>query len=479
MLRGILAVSILLATGGPALAGGFEIPAQGTRALGRGGAFTVKADDPSAMHWNPGKLSLLRGTRLLYDHNIKDLRLTYHRAPVETDDGWHYFDGVEEEGGFFPLGISFFLTSDFGLEDWTFGLGVVGPNAIGTSSFPDDPDSPTRYAFLSKDVLMIYYTASVAYQFEQLFGLGVSLQYVDMQSMKFRMVMNGNGKPNMDPVKNGWDIESTLNLSDRVGFTALVGLWVRPLPCLELAATARVLPVWFDAKGKATLKGTSNSTLSTAPSAEVDASVKFELPASLQLGARYAHMDGDREVFDIELDFVWENWAALDSFDVSFRGDAVQFITTDGNIALEFEPTDFKLDRNYQDTYSVRLGGDWNAVPDHLTVRLGGYWESGAMPVKYTNVDFASYDRLGAAFGLTGRFYGVELGFAYAHVFQLPRDVHPNEAAVNAKYIDTVTSDVMDGPAVNAGFYESSYDIISFSLAIHWDELVAAFTGDE
>ena len=53
-----------------AFAGGFEFPGNGTEALGRGAAFTAKADSPLALDYNVGGLAKQRGTRLLFDSNL-------------------------------------------------------------------------------------------------------------------------------------------------------------------------------------------------------------------------------------------------------------------------------------------------------------------------------------------------------------------------------------------------------------------------
>ena len=45
-------------------AGGFEYSAAGTRALGRGGAFMARADDPLALRYNPAGLAFLPGYQL-------------------------------------------------------------------------------------------------------------------------------------------------------------------------------------------------------------------------------------------------------------------------------------------------------------------------------------------------------------------------------------------------------------------------------
>jgi len=43
-------------------ANGLDIPEQGARSLARGGAFSARADDPTATIHNPGAVSKLRGT---------------------------------------------------------------------------------------------------------------------------------------------------------------------------------------------------------------------------------------------------------------------------------------------------------------------------------------------------------------------------------------------------------------------------------
>lgn len=471
-----LAVGALVCAPQPARAGGFEYPVQGTHALGRGGAFTAGADDPSAMYWNPSRLALQRGTRLLYNHNFVDVRVTHHRAPQFYEGEWLTWDAASEREDLFALGASAFITSDFGLDDWAFGLGFVGPTALGTAEMPGDEDAATRYSFVSKDILMAYYSASVAWKYEEWFGVGLTLQYVDMMHMKYSLVIEGPDSTGGGPKNNLWDIRNTLDMKDRVGFTAIVGAWARPLPWLELGASARVVPIFVDATGRIRLEGTDNSVLSEAEEESVDGSVHFTMPATVQVGARYIYKDGEREVFDVEVDFVWEGWSVLGGYDIDFDEEGVTFEdpANPDLVLLEIQPKDFTLQRHYQDTYSVRLGGQWNVVDDEvgLSLRLGGLWESAALPDSRTVTDFASFDRLGVAFGFSAAIRGVELSFAYAHIFQLPRNVYPDEAEVRSIRMNPdFSGEVIEGPVVNAGHYSSSYDVISVGLGIHFDAL--------
>ena len=65
-----IAALVVLLTPAAAWAGGEEIPEHGAQALGRGGAFTAKADDLTALQYNVAGLAMARGTRVLFSANI-------------------------------------------------------------------------------------------------------------------------------------------------------------------------------------------------------------------------------------------------------------------------------------------------------------------------------------------------------------------------------------------------------------------------
>ena len=72
-LVGLTGVMIVLGVGHrDARAGGMEWPDNGTRSLGRGGAFTAKADDPTAIVLNPAGLgSIFPGANVrTHSHRI-------------------------------------------------------------------------------------------------------------------------------------------------------------------------------------------------------------------------------------------------------------------------------------------------------------------------------------------------------------------------------------------------------------------------
>src|SRR5438552_2535181 len=97
-----VAASMLVAAG-TARAGGFDIPDEGTEPLGRGGAFTAKADSPLALYYNVAGLARQRGTRLTADVNLIFHDIAFTRAGSYPDDPATPFPTMHDGSAIFPL----------------------------------------------------------------------------------------------------------------------------------------------------------------------------------------------------------------------------------------------------------------------------------------------------------------------------------------------------------------------------------------
>lgn len=466
----LVSVVALLAIGAApdARAGGFEIPDNGTRALGRGGAFTVRADDLSAIALNPGGLSRLSGTGILLNHTLTQKNVRFTRAktsmPETVDYGFDPTAPVENQEPLFPMGLMIAAASDFGLDDWSFALGFYGPSASGKSSYPIDGGQ--RYMLTSIETQLMYLSAAVAYGYEDVFGVGVTFQYVMAPIIEMKMVSDGSPFGELNPYYSGNDVESTISLSDMTSFSALVGAWWRIIPQVEVALSGRVVPIYLHATGKMTLDNVPGQTVFTADRLEVTnshAELDLVLPPTGRAGVRYRHLDGKgEEVFDIELDVVYEAWSMLESYDVKIDGTI--------NLFANAEAPDVIMEKRWRDTVSVRLGGTWNAGGEHFALSLGGYYESGAVPENYENLDYLSFDRFGLGFGLSGKAGPVHLSLSYAHVFQEDRTVTEAQGKVyQIRPLDPCPEACDNGQGwsgvpANAGTFESSYDMLSLGV---------------
>ena len=108
----------------------------------------------------------------------------------------------------------------------------------------------------------------------------------------------------LDPIPDDQSTQliTDLQLKDRFGLTAIVGLWGRPHPRIEIGAGGRLIPV------KMTPKGGVLTDKTTLLSDDVTAQMEFQLPVQLRGGLRYLHPmrktgpeDDPGERFDIEI----------------------------------------------------------------------------------------------------------------------------------------------------------------------------------
>lgn len=456
----LAALCLTLAAARPVLGGGFEIPEQGARAVGRGGAFAVGAADLTALSFNPAGLARLRGTRLLYNHNLLFHEIGFRRAPLDARWGaaaGTTFPEVSDTETLFPKNVFVAVSSDFGLDDWTFAAGVYGPSGIGSHSYPDY--GPQSFLLSRMDIDVRYYSLAVAWQLPGTVAVGLTLQWVDGNHLEYRLVTDSTSTTTLTPLPDPTSTQllSTLHLEDRVGATAILGVWWAPLPFLEVGLSGRVIPVPLSLQGGVTV---DKPTLVTE---DVTARTEVTIPAQVRGGVRYVHRLADgRERFDVELDVVWENWSAVDAFDLDFEG------------AISGQKVaDLRIARAWRDTVSVRLGGDVAVWPGHLTLRAGGFWESAATPTNYTHLDFPSWQRGGVGLGVTGTWAGVSVTVGWLHVFQESRTVSEDFGKVfqqRALQPCPAGCEGASGVVANAGRFRAAFDILALGLDVNVTE---------
>jgi len=170
-------VAAILAAPSAASAGGLFVPGYGPQAQPRAGAFVAKADDASALYYNPAGLAWQKGTSLSLGMNFIDFDQSYQRSgEYETpEDGdplpWtgQPFEKVDDAstpavgfGGFQGIPLIGVVT-DLGGRiplPMVFGIGMIADHGYPERKYqadyqPDDPDTPPppqRYDIIEQDV---------------------------------------------------------------------------------------------------------------------------------------------------------------------------------------------------------------------------------------------------------------------------------------------------------------------------------------
>jgi hypothetical protein len=189
-------------------------------------------------------------------------------------------------------------------------------------------------------------------------------------------------------------------------------------------------------------------------------------------------MPWQQDLFDVELDFIYENNSVVDAFDVVLE-----------DVVLDplLPPVTRRLTvpHNYNDSFGLRLGGSAHFLNGMLTASLGASWDSGGIPDEWTRLDYLNWQRFGLALGVTFRYSLIEITVAYQHMFLLERDVSlPAQAdprspdydedfdvcTVRACALSAMSDYEFGDAAINTGHYEASQDILSISLGFRWGE---------
>ena len=478
------------------LAGGFEFPSNGSVALGRGGAFTARADDLVCLEYNPAGLIKLPGNHVYLGNNVIEYNMSF--SGLRPDGS--AVEAVSNQSG--PMFLVPFVaaSSDFGLRDWRFAISAFGPSANGVFELPEDvsgedPRRPHHYLMQEMNVLMAFYTVSAAYGRNDKWGVGLDLHWVDLMSADLSLWVDAYD-PDLPKSpffrEDAMDVRASTHVSDRFQFAATLGAWVRPLESLEIGLSVTGPNLNFNADGYTELlfedpllaefygggletggsDGLVSFTKDGKPTgARVPTTLKFSYPMKSRLGIRYVFEEGtgekSRELFDVEFDVVWEGWSVLEDYDVRLQ--EYMEIVGDGfkpepgaRTKFEFQP--ITIPRHYKDTWSFRLGGEV-APLEWLRVRAGTYYETGAVPTAYTNVDFASFDRVGAAAGLSLSWQWLTVSLGYSHIFQAVRDVSLAESKVFKSFALRADAPTDEKYKVGAGSFETSYDIYSVGLS--------------
>jgi len=460
---GLLAVLASLATETrPAHATGFVIPDNGTKSVGRGGAYMLGATGPEVIYYNPALLTRLKGFQLTLDLNIMDLDASFARSGEDPTTGEPFplieneFDGIPC-CGVFPAPM-LFVSHDFGLDNFGFGFAVYGPSAVGARQFPldgameGDRRSPSRYMLIEAEILEIYYTLAAAWQVQG-FRVGISAQLAQLLPT-FKLAIHADNLTQPEAENPDFQAITTLETS---GFspTGIIGIAYDVNTSLSFGLTFQK-GVDFETEGTINLE--FPASLDFANPKLTNDKTKFSVSDAdvLRLGARYAHIDGDRELFDVELVATWERWSRNKEF----------LIEPEGSVSVF--GTDVPLDpihqaKNWQDAYSVRLGGDVPIV-DWLTLRTGGFYETSAIPSERTHLDFFSFDRFGTGLGATFHVWQLDIDAGYIHIFEAERTV--TDGAVLAE----APINTNPRPVVNNGTYKASYDTYSVGVTYRFGD---------
>jgi long-subunit fatty acid transport protein len=496
-MKSVVATSTLVGTAvlaSVALAdGGYYSGTLGARATGRAGAFAAKADDLSAVSYNPAGLANVDGTLIELGNQTSYNAYSYARAPTyDYADGHQVngaaplitFDKVSNGKPWQALVPMLGVASKLGRKDWGFALAAYAPPGISQLAFPLFPFASgtgttengrhdgQRYMMIDREAIILKYVASAAWKYDDLFGIGATAEWIHVPRLKYSLMVDGSATVQAaNPVWSDFDMLVRLKGSSLFTFNAILGAWYRPVPSLMFGLSGQVVPTRILADSTLNITpfgggfGSEGVVLNRKATGEPanDVTLTLPLPLVARAGVRYRNLVNNRERFDVELDVEYVTWSRVNDFTIDTKGLQAQY----GPTIIVLKP--IHIAKQWRDTLAVRLGGDYAVFPGRLTLRAGGYYESAVADPAYANVDFPGEAQFGGALGASVFIRRFELLAAYMVKLQPSVSVSEADARVYQQVPASRCSEdpsycnpnlTGPSPAINAGTYSASSHFI-------------------
>jgi long-chain fatty acid transport protein len=442
------ALIAMAATGGTALAGGFDVREQS--ALFQGMSFAGAAAGGTAlgsMFWNPAAAGYV-GEGITFDSSYSvilpraDLTIETIGGQDATDDplpgGLFPFTGLDRtvdvgRDAVVPASYMAYRFSD----DLVFAMSMN--SQFGLTTKPDNTDWMGAVVGRTAKVFSVNATPTVAYQVAPWLqvGAGVQIQYFDL--MKFKSATS--------PVAGS---PSSVLEGDDWGFGYTLGINLTP-------ARGTSIGIGFRSSIEHDLEGSAEVVGAPSPFLSAPITANLELPEKVTASLRQEISPTVRAFATVE----WTNWSRLGTVPV-ILGD--NFVLPPVPVppvpALPAGSSVASLDFEWDDGWYFALGGEYD-YSDKLTLRTGiGYEISPIREAQQRLVQLPDNDRIWLSAGASydvGNLFGLlkdaTLDVAYTHIFVEEGDFERFPSSTLAQ-----------GQPVITGSAEGSVDILSVGI---------------
>ncbi|MCF6158209.1 MAG: transporter [wastewater metagenome] len=364
------------------IASGLHNPVFSASALAQGNAFLARADDASAIAFNPAGLTQLQRPEVSLGAGLIYPTVEYH--------GINANEGVDENMDTTINTIpNIFFASPIIKDTLAIGLGVTAPYGLNGKW---DEDGFSRFVVTDFDLKIITINPTLTYKPFSFLSIGAGLDYYYAETeLESRVPPEGFRDLDMHGDAFGYNIGIlyTISQSHSIGFS-------------------------FRSKADIDFDGDLKLSNLSDPVTALDSKIKTTatLPEMLSLGYAYKF----KNLWSIEADVQWTHWS---------RFDVLRF-TTDPPLG------DIEDVRNWDNTWGFALGGEYT-LSENLRVRGGYAFHESPVPAETfePSVPQSSRHALFTGFGYSwGKNLNKWIDIAYGIVFYENRTID-NSAGEN------------------------------------------------
>jgi long-chain fatty acid transport protein len=370
-------------------AGGFQLNEHGARSLAMGNAFTAVANDVSAIYWNGAGLTQLAGTSFMVGTTLIAPGSSFEELSTGTK-----YDA--ESQVFFPT--HFFAAHKISSQ-FAAGIGFTSPFGLGTKW---DDNWAGRYLALETELKVFTISPVVAYAITDQFSVSAGLVY----SWADVLITQKTPKP---AVLGGGDAFITLEGDDESAFGYNFGVMYKPNKDLSIGASFHS-QVTYSFEGTAASESVPAAAAALFPHGNLTAELKT--PFNLAAGVACNVSTDLLLAFDVQV----VGWSSYDTLKVDFEEGTV---------------SDIASPRLYDDSFILRLGGDYKAS-DNLNILAGIYYDKNPVKEEMISPSLPEGNRLGFSAGINYKLTAnLDVAASYLYIYTFETEV------ANSKQVTT------------------------------------------
>ncbi|WP_290919410.1 outer membrane protein transport protein [Halodesulfovibrio sp.] len=365
---------LLLAVATSASAAGFALYEWSARGNALGGTLVGRADDPSAVAYNPAGITQLEGTQIAFG-----VSLASPYAEVVTTDLGGDTTTTKSKDALFPI-PHFYVTHKIN-DKWAIGFGEFSRFGLG---FGYDKDKfPGAYNVYNAEIQTISLNPNIAYKITDRLSAAVGLEYVYVDvAIKKKLPVGGGlagGKSKLTGSGDGIALTAGLHYKlDNWRFG------------VGYHSQAKI-----DADGET--KVTEAGASPIFPNGTYDTETAIVLPDMISFGVTYYPI----KELSIEVAAVHTRWSTYRNFDLAISG------TPLGDI-------DKQQPKDWNDVWRFSIGAEYD-INESWTVRGSYAYDEAPENAKYVDYMIPAADRhlIGAGVGYRIDDWTIDLAYTY------------------------------------------------------------------
>jgi len=398
------AVLGLLLAASMAQGAGFALYEGSARGNALGGTLVGRADDPSAIFFNPAGITQLPGSQVMAGATFIS-----PKTDVVTDVGGMKITTETEDNVWIPPHL--YSTHQWSDSIW-FGLGILSRFGLGTEY---DHNWPGKYNIYTAVVQTLSVNPNVAYKVNDKLSLaaGVSAMWLDLELE--RKIPSEAGDINQELTGDDW------------GYGFNLAAHYKACDWMSLGAS-------YVSQVDQNVDGDVDFTKPVGLPAEIfndtGASGEITLPDMLFLGVTFYPSDR----WSLEVDAIWNGWSSYDKLCIVC--DDIIYIDPSTGQPVQGSTTV----KDWDDVWRFQIGVEY-AATDWLDLRLGYVFDESPIPGDTADYLVPADDRhlYNIGCGMHWDEWTLDLSYTYLSIESRSVDARLDEGIFDSKFEDGVT----------------------------------------